>query len=113
MPYGKTKSKLTKKVVKKNKKKLKKKNEYFHTTNMNEYSREDINNLPLSKKEEAHESRERKGRHVFISHFFLEFTALPLKNRIPIWDAGYLLMTYLLTAQIRLWKNYCIPKYGI
>ena len=48
---------------------------------MNEYSREDINNLPLSKKEEAHESRERKGRHVFISRFFLEFSALSLEEQ--------------------------------
>ena len=48
---------------------------------MNKYSRENINNLPLSKKEEAHESCERKGRHVFISHFFLEFSALSLEEQ--------------------------------
>ena len=49
---------------------------------MKEYSREDINNLPLGMKEEAHESCERKGRHVFISRFyFLEFAALPLEEQ--------------------------------
>ena len=51
---------------------------------MNNYSADEIIALPLSLKEEAHESRSRKGRHVFISRYFLDYSVLSVEEKISL-----------------------------
>ena len=46
------------------------------------YTQQQIVGLPLSEKERCHESRSRRGVHVFLSRFYGEFSALPLEERI-------------------------------
>ena len=57
---------------------------------MNNYSARAILALPLSSKENAHESRSRKGRHVFISRYFLDYSALCVEQLISLFGVRIL-----------------------
>ena len=49
---------------------------------MNKTSPDEVLLLPLSLREQDHKSRSRKGFHVFLSHFFIDFRFLSDKDQI-------------------------------
>ena len=49
---------------------------------MNNYTPTEIIALPLTSKEEEHHSREREGRHVFISRYFHKYNQLDLNKKM-------------------------------
>ena len=48
---------------------------------MNVYTRDEVISLLMSGKEEAHVSRTRKGRHVYVSRYFLEYALLSVEDQ--------------------------------
>ena len=48
---------------------------------MENYTKDDILALTMSEREKNHLSRSRKGRHVFISRYFLEYSTLPAEEQ--------------------------------
>ena len=53
---------------------------------MNIYTPNEIVALPLTTREEEHHSREREGRHVFISRYFHEYNQLNLNEKIALFE---------------------------
>ena len=53
-----------------------------------DFSRDKIINLPVSPKERAHQSRSRKGYHVFLSWYFGKYNLLSDKEKHGIFPSS-------------------------